>query len=141
MIRIDYIFSYWIFTWFLLFLIFPTKVPSPLLAFIIAFIINVGEVLYLVTLNVPKLRILIYLLQIVIAKMIPIGIIYYYFNKKNSLSNDVSIMFGLFIIYNIYLYINKTNFLKINRDIVESIEKGNNNTPFFYLISKYMPSF
>uniref|UniRef100_A0A6C0ATZ5 Uncharacterized protein n=1 Tax=viral metagenome TaxID=1070528 RepID=A0A6C0ATZ5_9ZZZZ len=136
MIRIDFIFSYWIFAWFILYLVFPDKITSPLLAFIIAAVINLCETFYFIIAKVPVTRIIKYIIMILIAKVVPIVVIWYNYNKKINTYNDMTKILFLFVIYNIYLSINNTNVITINKKIVQSIERGDNETPFMYITDK-----
>jgi hypothetical protein len=136
MIGPDLIFSYWIFAWTVLYVAFPQSLPSPLFALDIALIINICEVVYLISKDIPIKRTIQYIVMIFIAKVIPTGIIYYYFNKKTNIYQDITATLILFIIYNIYLFVNNTNIIKINKKIVQSIERGDNDTPFMYIANK-----
>ena len=137
MIRIDFIFSNWIFIWTILYVFFSTKIPSPFLILIIALVLNILEIVYLLAVKVPTPRIIKYLVVIFIAKGVPIGLLYYYFNSNIKIYNDIIKSFLVFAVYNIYLFVNNTDFITINKDIVKSIIKGDNNTPIFHIIDKY----
>jgi hypothetical protein len=136
MIGLDLIFSYWIFAWTILYVAFPQSLPSPLFALDIALIINICEVIYLIGKGIPIMRTIQYIVMICIAKGLPIGIIHYYFNKKHNIYHDITATLILFIIYNIYLFTNNTNIITINKKIVQSIERGDNDTPFMYIANK-----
>jgi len=74
--------------------------------------------------------------MILIAKVVPIGVIWYNYNNKINAYNDTTKILFLFVIYNIYLSINNTNVITINKKIVQSIERGDNETPFMYITDK-----
>jgi len=74
--------------------------------------------------------------MILIAKVVPIVVIWYNYNKKINTYNDMTKILFLFVIYNIYLSINNTNVITINKKIVQSIERGDNETPFMYITDK-----
>jgi len=131
MIGIDVIFSFWIFIWFILYILFPLSVPSPLLALYIAFVVNVIELIYFIKIKIPFIRILQYIAMIVLIKVIPITIIYYYYDNEIKWRNDVLSTGSVFILHIIYLFVKGTDFITVNKKIVHSIEINDKQTPLF----------
>lgn len=131
MIGIDLIFSFWIFIWFMLYILFPQPIPSPLLALYIAFVVNVLELLYFIKFNIPFTRILQYTAMIILIKVVPITIICYYYNNQIKWMNDTIWTIGIFALHNIYLFAKGTDFIIVNKKIVHSIEINDKQTPLF----------
>ena len=50
--------------------------------------------------------------------------------------SDLGIMFGLFVIYAIYLHINGTTYEAVYSDLTESIDKDENRTPFEGIVNQ-----
>ena len=57
-------------------------------------------------------------------------------NKKIRLVNNILFVAGLFIVYNMYLYVNNTNLTKVYRGINKSLRDGLHNTPMMWVLSK-----
>jgi len=140
MIGISLIFSYWIFIWFTLYILFPQHIPSPLLALYIAFVVNVLELLYFIKINIPFTRILQYIAMIVLIKVVPIAIVYYYYNRIKW-RDDVIYTIGIFILHNIYLFAKGTDFITVNKKIVHSIEINDKQTPLFKIFDTIYNTF
>jgi hypothetical protein len=131
MIGINLIFSFWICIWFTLYILFPQPIPSPLLALYIAFVVNVLELLYFIKFGIPFTRILQYTAMIALIKIVPIAIIYYYYNNRIKWRDDVISTIGIFALHNIYLLAIGTDFITVNKKIVHSIEINDKQTPLF----------
>jgi hypothetical protein len=74
--------------------------------------------------------------MIIIIKVVPIFVIYYYYNKKINLRNDLQNMAILFLFYNIYLLAHNTNYYEICKKGSEAILNGKNISPMFWLFDK-----
>jgi hypothetical protein len=142
-VRPDYIFSYWIFAWFLIYYFVPIpplfkKYANPLLALWIGIIENLGNLLfsYLVFPEIWQLkhylRLVNYLIMLCFMKILPI---YLLSSHKIMWRNDIFVLCFVFAIYNFYLFLNGTNIVEIYQTTIKSIQKGENKTPLFYLFS------
>jgi hypothetical protein len=131
MIGINLIFSFWICIWFILYILFSESIPSPLLALYIAFVVNVLELLYFIKFGIPFTRILQYVAMIALIKVVPIAIIYYYYNNRIKWRDDVISTISIFTLHNIYLLAKGTDFITVNKKIVHSIEINDKQTPLF----------
>lgn len=118
----DLLFSYWIFAWFLIYLVYP--VTNPLFGLWVALLENTIALFNLK----DKLR---FLLMIILFKVIPI----YLLRKTKIKWKDVKIFGIVFIVYNIYLNIRGLNIIKVYKITNQSIQRGDNRTPFYYLTS------
>lgn len=129
------IFSYWIFTWYLLY-IGKYTTYSPKIAFILAIIYILGIVVYLLYYKmfyyVGKYTTIFYYLCIqLLIKIIPLYTIW----KDKCQFKDVIFLCYLFLLYNIWLYIQYTNIFLITDTIFHSILYGKNETPLFIVFS------
>jgi hypothetical protein len=115
-------YSTWLFIWFILFKLNIVKY-NPLISIIIAFIFF-STLLFLYRKKLSKNVILLCIIQIFIIKLMPIFYLYKYTNKINF---KVEI-FGL-IIYNLYLYLNHTNFINVYTKLFENLS-NNTSGPF-----------
>lgn len=144
-VRPDYLFSYWIFAWFLIYYFLPIplffkKYANPLLGFLIGLIENIGQI-FLYSTSSPISNtwfennwIIIYFIMILLFKMIPIYILS---NHKILWYNDTLVLLFLFLIYNFYLFLNNTNIIEVYKNTIKSIQTGENKTPFFYFVSLF----
>jgi hypothetical protein len=135
----SYIFSYWIFIWSVVYILAvwmwgsPLGIPNPTLALLIAFIWTSESVAGLYTKGLSSTIILKYVLTIVAIKAIPLFLLYrlglpYGWNVETM--KDLAIMAGLFAVYNVYLWINRTSYEGVYADLTKSVEKDDNRTPF-----------
>jgi len=136
MIRADYIFSYWIYIWYILFYLGSTIVNAnkkwvpynPLFALIVTGIlefIQLGMLLYYSTIvsSIP------YILVIFLLKLFPIYTIY----KIPLKQNDYIFTCILFLIYLGWLQIHQTNLYEVYVKITDSLIYGKNQTPLLHL--------
>jgi len=133
-IRTDYLFSYWIFVWFILFYAtykegsLKNPVPSPKLAFIIALFENIIEIISISRVNKNPWQILKYFITIFLFKILPI---YLMWNIPIVIPRDVYILIGVFLVYTIYLYFMGTSLFEVYEETEKSLEQNKNQTPFY----------
>jgi hypothetical protein len=100
-IRLDYVFSYWIFTWFLLYYVNIIKY-NPKFVLILGLIENFFIIIYLL-INKSKLyKISKFIIINIIIKVIPLYLIF----NDEVLYKDIYATIILFLIYLIWIYIN-----------------------------------
>lgn len=145
LVRFDYLFSYWIVIWFILYYNIdafkgPTtnffkKIGNPILALWLAFWFNTYEIIYMSLIKFNLLLIIEFSFMILLIKVIPIYLLY-----RRGLSinwtNDTIITALVILIYIIYLYANNQDPAKIYQETEKSLIQGDNKTPMFYLIEK-----
>ena len=138
-IRFDFLFSYWIIAWFLLYyFIDPTtsfgkifqKYGNPKLAFYLALIENIVTLLWIILVS-NWIIVIKYICMIFIVKILPLYLIW---NKPIRLPNDLYVFLGAFAIYNLYLYANDESLISIYRRTFTSIMNRDNKTPLFGFI-------
>ena len=128
-IRIDFIFSYWLFFWFLLYKFNITNY-NPYIGLIIGLIVNtIMFILFLKYKNYYKA--LLFIIINTIIKIIPI----YILRDSKTSKKDIYALFILYIIYSIYKYLfnkdTKLFHLKIN---MNNYKDKSINTPFMILL-------
>ncbi len=107
MIRLDLIFSNWIFIWFVLFYVGLTKY-NPTFAILLASVMILSEIFILLWLGANEYNIKKFIILNIIMKNVPL-LILFSINKLKINKKDIYFSFILFFIYNIYLFINGMN--------------------------------
>jgi hypothetical protein len=144
-IRPDFIFSYWIFVWFLIYFvsnIFLNKniIPSPLLEMYIGFFTSLYGFYYLLFESSNTLPIMKFLVMLIVIKTIPLLItIYLNGNYKINWTYDLKKLLILLLIYFVYLVFWNVNVFDVYNYEGISIINNDNKTPFFYLLTKIYP--
>ena len=131
--RLDYIFSYWIFIWFILYKINIIKL-NPLLALLIALVQNlivISLMFYYGTKT--KLKIL-FTIGMFILKIIPIYILIK--NKTRISTNDIKYFILLFLIYIGYLKLNNIQIDYLNKIAYDLIFNNKLELPFINLFDR-----
>ena len=143
-IRPDFLFSYWIFTWFFIYYIIQITTANtdyisikenlnPKLSLIIALIENIILFVFLLIKNTKLYVLFIFILTTTLFKIIPIYLVY---GHTIKLPNDILSFAGLFLIYNVYLLFWRTNVYEVTQRTAASLSAGKTYTPFFYLLHK-----
>jgi hypothetical protein len=113
MTRIDYIFSYWIFLWYLLYL-FGIVNFNPKFAILCGVIENIGILLLMFYYGTKKHLVLLFLIMFILLKIIPLYSIW----NTQILIRDVVALIILFIIYLIWVNKSLSDFIKQTQDLV-----------------------
>ena len=117
--RIDFIFSYWIFAWYLLYE-FKYINYSPKLALIFGLISIIFDLLLMIIYNNNIINILLFCFIQLFIKIIPL------WRLRNNKIYDLKSLSIIFIIYMVWLYINNTNFYIINKKKLYNIQNNIN---------------
>ena len=129
LLRVDFIFSYWVFIWYLLY-IFRITNYNPLFALYLGLFENlftIGLMLY----NRSKYTIL-FLINVLLFKGIPI----YTLRKLSFSVNDVFRTILLFCIYLFWVRINDVSILDLGKKHILSLINDKNETPFMFMLNK-----
>ena len=137
----QYIYSDWLFLWFLLYISplnpntsFSNNYFNPLYSLYLALFTNIIMLIVLFWQNAKYNVIAKMCLMSLCEKIIPIYLLHtMYKYSNNSLS---PFTFGLFFIYLAFLHSQNTNFYEVYEGIFYSIKNDDNNTPFFLLFHK-----
>jgi hypothetical protein len=139
-IRFDYLFSYWIFTWFIVYIfITPTnpytiyfkKYCNPIFAFIIGIVENLATLVLILIYKPNPVAILKFISMMIFAKIIPAIVLWSY--PIHWVQNIVWTV-ALFLIYNVYLTANQTNLITIYKKAITSIIHERDLTPLYALL-------
>ena len=141
-IPIQYIYSDWLFIWFLLYISplnpntsFSNTYYNPLYSLYLALFAN-GIMLAHLFVEKSKWNVIAKMfLMMVCEKIIPIYILLSPYKQSQSLhfQNNIPSTLGLFFLYLTFLHFQNTNFYEVYESITYSIKKDDNNTPFFLL--------
>ena len=147
-LRVDYLFSYWVFFWFLIYF-FTQNVQrssianmiqkhfNPKLALYFAFIENFATFIYIILIQSKLVIIVKYLLMMLLVKILPI----YLIKQKINLWNDSIVFICIFSIYVFYLFMNDETIYSVYERTFTSVKTNQNKTPMFYLFDKIIHLF
>lgn len=121
----DLIFTYWIFTWFLLYyLVFP-DLYNPKFALISGLIVNLVILCILIYNAVPLFYIIGFMIVILITKISPL----YLIRKTKIRTSDIYFTVCLFLLYVLYFWIKENKNLKQMRSELRNFLSGKANSP------------
>jgi hypothetical protein len=130
-LRIDLVFSYWIYVWFLLYF-FKYTIYSPKFALTLGVLDNIGLLILMLMWGTSMKTISWFLIINIFIKIIPL----YSLRNEPYKRKDIYFMLGLFGIYIIWLHINNQSLVGNIKIIHNSILYGKNETPFMALLSR-----
>lgn len=144
-IRFDFLFSDWIFVWFVLFIMLPKEKSkyvsshpitrflvqntNPFAAFVFAIVENVLTLLVILYYNPQPSIIIKFITMMLFSKILPTLYLYYHYPTV-WIPNIIS-LFVIFTIYNLYLYYHSTNVYKIYKRTITSIVEDKDFTPIY----------
>jgi hypothetical protein len=141
-LRPDFLFSYWIVLWFLVYYFSVKTTPlgkiiqsyfNPTIALWVALFENLGTFILILIYRPTFELISIFIFMMVVLKLVPL---YLLRNDTINWSNDPIVFLGVFLLYNIYLFANDETLLSVYRRTITSILSGKKDTPIFSLIHK-----
>jgi hypothetical protein len=132
MISPDLILSDWIFAWFIIYYIFQKKLGDDYNPYYALYAGLILSLLIMVATIKDAQFLFFYFIMIFSIKIIPM----YLIRKTRYTPSKLLIFAAVFIFYNIYLTIRQTNIIQVYKDIFNSLQKRDNNTPVFYMLSK-----
>jgi hypothetical protein len=128
-IRVDFILSFWIFLCFILYAA-KLSIYNPKPALYLGMINNIIMLYLMVFYGSNSRTIFYYILFNSIIKLIPL----YYLRNTPIRINDYYITVGLFILFNIWLYLNSQNLIQNSRMIYNSLIHNTDEMPFLYFV-------
>lgn len=128
--RFDYVFSYWIFAWFLLYYLGFTSY-NPKIALILALIENIGILGSMIYFNNSFIYIFLFCIINFFIKVLPIWLL----RKTKYEWNDVYAMIALFLIYILWLLVNKVDFKKYASDRYSQIKTNRPAAPLTHYMT------
>jgi hypothetical protein len=135
-LRIDLVFSYWIYLWFILY-IFKYTIYSPKFALTLGLLDNIVLLFLMFTWGTSIKTIIWFIIINTLIKIIPL----YYLRTEPYKIKDMYFTMGLFLIYIIWLHINNQSLVGNIKMIHDSLLYGKNETPFMNLLSKIETNF
>jgi hypothetical protein len=131
--RFDFVFSYWIFTWYLLY-IFKVVRFNPKIFLEIGLLENLAQLSMMIYYNNSIQYILLFIIINTLIKVLPI---YSIWNSKTT-SYDIYAGIILFFVYFLYLRINRVDIRKHLEYGFESIKENKSFSPAITLLDKYV---
>ena len=122
--RLDLIFSYWIFAWYLLYITKITRY-SPKFIIILGIIENMILLFFMIQNGSTIETIIKFIVINTFIKILP----YYSIRNDKIIKKDIVASIVLFIIYIVWLYINKETLLQKYNKIYNSLIENKNDTP------------
>jgi len=136
MTRIDYIFSYWIFTWYLLYTN-QMIISNPKFALICGLIENLLIILLMIHYKTKHRLIIEFSIMCFIMKIIPL----YTLSSTNIQILDIKITIKLFIYYLIWMIVNKKTLNDFIKNTFDLIIHNKNTLPGMTLLDKFILRF
>lgn len=135
-LRIDLVFSYWIYLWFILY-IFKYTIFSPKFALTLGLLDNIVLLFLMFTWGTSVKTIIWFIIINTLIKIMPL----YYLRTEPYKMKDIYFTAGLLLIYVIWLHINNQSLVGNIKIIHDSLLYGKNETPFMYLLSNIEKNF
>jgi hypothetical protein len=125
--RFDFVFSYWIFSWYILYE-FKLTSFNPFIALLIGFIENIGVLLLMFYYSNSYFNIFLFCFINFFIKVLPL------WRLRNSEYNikDIYVLIFVFSIYILWLIINKVDFKKVMNTSYNNIKNNKPLGPFMY---------
>jgi hypothetical protein len=130
--RYDFIFSYWILAWYLLYYFNIIDTYNPTFALIIALLQNILIILLMVYYNTKLYYIILFIIVVILIKCIPL----YTIKNKNIAKKDILTTFILFTIYLFWILLNNVDILYEYNKINNLILHNKNTLPLMVLLDK-----
>jgi len=130
-LRFDLVFSYWIYLWYLLYT-FKMTSYSPKLALLLGLIYNSVMLLMMFLYHTKTKTIISFIVINTFIKVLP----FYYLINENIRIKDVYFTLGLFVLFIIWLHINKQSLTGNLKLIYDSLIYSKNKTPLMNLFQK-----
>ena len=135
-IRADLVFSYWIYAWFILY-VFKFIKYSPKFPLILGLIDNIIMLLLMLYFGSKSRTIILFIIINTLIKVVPL----YYLRNQRIKMSDIYFTVGLFIIFVIWLHINKQNLAGNLKLIHDSLLYNKFQTPFMSLFNRIEKNF
>ena len=135
-LRADLVFSYWIYLWYILYAFKITKF-SPKFPLILGLIDNIIMLLLMLVYGTSKETIFYFIIINTLIKVVPL----YYLRNEPIKMRDIYFTIGLFLIFIIWLHINKQSLVGNLKLIHDSLLYGKDQTPFMALIKTIKKNF
>jgi hypothetical protein len=135
-LRFDLVFSYWIYAWYLLYA-FNITSYSPKFALLLGLMENMIMLLLMLLYGTSKETIFYFILINTLIKGLPL----YYLMGQPIYLKDVYFTCALFVLFIIWLHINKQSLVGNMKIVYESLLYGKDQTPFMSLLKKVFKNY
>lgn len=135
-LRVDLVFSYWIYLWYVLYA-FNFTGYSPKFPLILGLIDNLIMLIMMLLYGTSKRTIFYFILINTLIKAVPL----YYLRNEKIKMKDVFFTLLLFIIFIFWLHINSQSLIGNLKIIHDSLLYGKNKTPFMALLNNIKKNF
>lgn len=135
-LRVDLVFSYWIYFWYVLYT-FNFIEYSPKFPLILGLIDNLIMLIMMLLYGTSKRTIFYFILINTLIKAVPL----YYLRNEKIKMKDVFFTLLLFVIFIFWLHINSQSLIGNIRLIHDSLLYGKNKTPFMALLNNIKKNF
>jgi len=140
-IRPDFLFSYWIYAWFILYFVLSyfdnvntfgsfIEYGNPSLALWFALLENVFTFLLLISYSTELSILIKYAIMMLMVKVFPLYLLQGY-NVQTHFIRDFQTLACVFIVYNVYLLMNHVKPHDIYRKTFDYVKNGDIRTPMF----------
>lgn len=131
--RFDFVFSYWIITWYVLYE-FSIISYNPKFVLVIGIIVNICEIMWMIYYNYYLIYILIFIITNTFIKLFPL------WTLRNTPIRKIDIVFsiGLFLLYNFWLFVNNIHFSTFILESIYLMKENKPIGPFLYFIDRYV---
>jgi len=130
--RADFIFSYWVFLWYILFYFGIINVLNPKFAILLGIVENMIILFFMIYYKTKLQLIVTFFIMVIILKLLPI---YTIWNTKIR-SQDILATLVLFLIYVFWVFINKKSMFGFIQNIKNMILHNKNTLPGMILLTK-----
>ena len=130
-LRGDLVFSYWIFTWFILYELQIIEY-SPRFPLILGIIHNLIMLIFMLLYGTSRRTIFYFIVINTLIKVVPL----YYLRNEQIQLNDIYFTCGLFLLFVFWLHLNEQSLVGNIKLIHDSLLYGKEQTPFMALLNK-----
>lgn len=130
-LRVDLVFSYWIYLWYILYAFKITKF-SPKFPLVLGLFDNIVMLILMIIYRTSNETIFYFIIINSLIKVLPL----YYLRNEPIKWRDIYFTFFLFIVFVCWLHINSQSLIGNMKVIHDSLLYGNSNTPFMALLNK-----
>ena len=135
-LRADLVFSYWIYTWYILYA-FKFTSYSPKFALILGLIDNIVMLVLMLLYGTSRRTIFYFIIINTLIKVVPL----YYLSAEKIKISDIYFTGGLFVAFVLWLHLNSQNLVGNMKLVHDSLVYGKDETPFMALLKKVFKNY
>lgn len=131
--RFDFVFSYWVFVWFLLYH-FKLVSYNPKFALVIALFANIIKLFTMIYYNNSFIYIVLFILIQLCIKIYPL------WTLRNTIitTREIISTMIVFILFNLWLWLNNESIVQLTKKGNDAVKENKINTPLIFSIDKYI---